>query len=690
MTRRREELLVRYREGERPVRKPRGERGRWRRWMLGSLAIAGLAVGVSGGGFPGEARAAPARRVIVLGFDGLDHELTQKLMAEGRLPNFVRVAEMGGFSPLGTAVPPQSPVAWSNFITGMDSGGHGIFDFVHRDATTMFPYLSTSRTEDAENTLKIGKYQIPLAAGKVELLRHGRAFWEVLEEHGIQTTILRIPANFPPSGTAHCELSGMGTPDITGTYGMFSFFTTDATPFEGKNVSGGKVFPVEVRDGVVEAHLYGPDNPFLVEKTKVETDLTVYVDPVEPLVKLKVGDDERLLEVGEWTGWIPVEFTFVPTQHLKGIARFYLKSVRPEFEMYVSPINFDPLDSALPISTPESYAAELAKATGRYYTQGMPEDTKALSEGVLDIGEFLAQARISGDEYVDQYPYVLDQFQEGLLFYYFGHVDQVSHMVWRCMDPEHPAYVAERDAPYADVIPQLYEQMDGVVGLTLDRMDDDTLLVIMSDHGFTSWRRAFHLNSWLRDNGYLTVRNPHLKNDPGLFQNVDWRRTRAYGLGLNGLYINVRGRERNGIVPPSQREALMDEIAEKLLQVVDPATGERAITKVYQREEYFQDRGYLDVGPDMLVGYAKMTRGSNESALGEIPAEVFTDNEEEWSGDHCMDHEAVPGILLTSRTLRKPAPTLKDLASSILAEFELDHADFPAMAESDRVSMESR
>jgi predicted AlkP superfamily phosphohydrolase/phosphomutase len=629
----------------------------------------------------GRAEAAPAKRVIVLGFDGLDYELTGKLMAEGRLPNFSKVAEMGGFAALGTAVPPQSPVAWSNFITGMDSGGHGIFDFVHRDPTTMFPYLSTSRTEDADHVLKLGKYQIPLSSGKVELLRHGRAFWEVLENHGIHTTIVRIPANFPPSETASEELSGMGTPDITGTYGLFSYYTTNPAPFAGKNISGGKVFDVEVRDGTVEGHLYGPDNPFLVEKTKVETTFHVYVDPVDPVAKIVLGGEERILEVGEWSDWVPVEFDFVPTQHLKGMVRFYLKQVRPEFDLYVTPVNFDPLDPALPISTPESYAAELAKESGRYYTQGMPEDTKAFSDGVFDMAEFVAQAKIAGDEVVAQYPHVLENFHEGLLFYYFGNSDQVSHMLWRCMDPGHPYYDAKRDAPFADVIPEIYEQLDGVVGLTLDRMGPDTLLIIMSDHGFTSWRRAFHLNSWLRDNGYLAVRNPHLKKDPGLFQNVDWRRTRAYGLGLNGLYINLRGRERNGIVPPSQREQLMDEIASKLLAVVDPATGKHAITKVYKREEVYKDRGYLEIGPDLIVGYAKMTRGSNESALGEIPPEVFMDNTEPWSGDHCMDHEAVPGILLTTRPLRKPAATLKDLASSILAEFEIDQADFPAVVE---------
>jgi predicted AlkP superfamily phosphohydrolase/phosphomutase len=332
----------------------------------------------------------------------------------------------------------------------------------------------------------------------------------------------------------------------------------------------------------------------------------------------------------------------------------------------------DPLSPAMPISTPPSFAAELAKATGRFYTQGMPEDTKALSEGVLTRAEFLQQAKIAGDEILDQYPYVLDQFKEGLLFYYVGTVDLVCHMTWRSMDPEHPAYDAEKDAPFADVIPKWYERMDEVVGYTLERIDDETTLIVMSDHGFTTWRRSFHLNSWLAENGYLALRNPDIKDDPGFLLNVDWERTVAYGLGLNGLYLNLQGRERDGIVPLADRDRLLDEITTKLLAVVDPATDQPAITKVYKGDEYFRDCRSLEIGPDLLLGYAKGTRCSFESAQGEISKTIFADNTDEWSGDHCMDHEAVPGILFSNRPLKRPAKDLMQMGDTILAELGID------------------
>ena len=618
---------------------------------------------------------ATGRRVIVLGFDGFDYQLTRELIAQGRLPNLARLAQSGSFTPLGSSIPPQSPVAWSTFITGMDPGEHAIFDFIHREAKTLTPYLSTTRTEGAERTLKIGKYQFPLTGGKIELLRRGHAFWEALEDRGVETTIIRMPANFPPTGKATRELSGMGTPDLLGGYGTFSFFTSEPFAFGGRSLSGGVVVPVDATSGVVRASIEGPDNPFLVQPEKTRAEFVCYIDASRNYVKLVAGGEERLLKVGEWTDWVPLELKMAALQTLHAEARFYLKRLEPYFELYASPLDLDPLNPALPISTPNSYAAELAKTSGRFYSQGLPEETKALKTGVFTRDEFLTQAKIAGDEVRRQFRHVLDGFRDGLLFYYFGNVDQVSHMLWRARDPGHPAYDAAKDAPYAHVIEDLYVSLDQVVGDAAQRLGPNDLLVVMSDHGFTSWRRSFHLNSWLRDNGYLAVRNPYLREDPGNFGNVDWTRTRAYALGLNGLYINVKDREESGSVAPADRAALAREIAAKLLAVVDPATNQPAISKVFQREESYHLRGTEDIAPDLIVGYAKGTRGSDESALGGLPPEVIVNNTDEWSGDHCMDPDAVPGVLLTSRKLSKPAPNLQSLAAAIVAEFGVQ--DFP-------------
>jgi predicted AlkP superfamily phosphohydrolase/phosphomutase len=380
--------------------------------------------------------------------------------------------------------------------------------------------------------------------------------------------------------------------------------------------------------------------------------------------------------VGEWTDWVPFDFELMPTQALPAMARFYLQALDPELQLYVSPINFDPLQPAMPISHPEEFAAELAEATGRYYTQGMPEDTQALKGEVIDREEFLAQAAVTRDEMLAQYPRLLEDFDGGILFYYMGTADQVSHMLWDTLDPTHPQYDEVTHAPLADVIPSIYEQLDRMVGHTLDTMPPDTLLVVMSDHGFTSWKRAFNLNSWLRDEGYIVLKDPSRPASGSYFGNVDWAKTRAYGVGINGLYVNLRGREKNGVVPPEEKAALVREIGQKLLATLDPQSGGPAVTKVYPRDEYFTDRGHLEVGPDLLVGYAKGTRASSESSLGELTEEVFADNLDDWPGDHLMDHETVPGVLLSNRRLKRNPATLLELAGALLAEIGIE--GFPA------------
>jgi len=635
--------------------------------LLGALCLTVLGCSGAGGGYEGPP-------VIVLGFDGMDYGLTQRLMDEGRMPNFTRLSQLGGFGPLGTSVPPQSPVAWSNFITGQDSGGHGIFDFVHREADTLEPYFSTSRVEDPK-IVKILGWEFPMGGGGVELLRKGQEFWEVLEQNGVESHIYRMPANYPPSGTATRELSGMGTPDLLGSPGTFSFYTSDLFVSEGA-VDGGYVYPVDLWDDKIEGDLYaGPGS----RAERFSTAFSAYIDPASEWVELVIEEngEKRLLKVGEWSDWVPIDFELSAVSKMRGMARFFLKSLNPEFELYVTPINIDPMKPEQPISTPGDFAAELARATGRFYTQGMMEDTKALTNDVFSYDEFLAQARLAGEEILDQYEHVLSQFEADFLFYYFGNLDQVSHMMFRTLDPDHPAYDPEVDGPHADAVPSIYEDFDSIVGYTLDNMPEDTRLIVMSDHGFTSWRRTFHLNTWLTQNGFMTLKDKS-RAKSSIYSNVEWARTKAYAFGLNGLYINLAGREGEGSVRPEEFDAVVADLTESLLAVTDPASGLPAITKVYRADQTYQDREYLDIGPDLQVGYAKGVRSSGKSAIGDIQTEFITDNTEYWSGDHCMDHETVPGILLTNTQLRRPAGDLRGLSTSVLAEFGIDIADATA------------
>lgn len=610
------------------------------------------------------------KKVFVLGLDGIDPVLLKTYMDEDILPNFKKLKEIGGFLPLTTSMPPQSAVAWSDFITGMNTGGHGIIDFIARDPMTYHPYLSTSKTIEPQKSIKIGDWIIPFSRGEVNLLRKGKAFWEILESKGIPTVVIKIPSNFPPVKTEGVSLSGMGTPDILGTYGTFSFYTTETEI--GAEI-GGNVFNVSVKDNTVKAAITGPVNNFRKDRDRVNIDFIVKIDPEYPVAKIIIQGKEIMLNEKEWSDWIKVEYKFLPFYSVTGILRFFLKEIRPDFKLYVSPVNIDPSNPALPISNPEKYSKELTKAIGYYYTQGMPEDTWALNNNRIDNEDFLHLSDFILEERIKMLEVEMKKFKSGLFFIYFPTADPIQHMFWRNIDPQHPGYNAEEAKIYYSVIPDTYKKMDNILGQIMKNLDNDdrTTLIVLSDHGFGPLKRFFNLNSWLRENGYISFLNEAMIESGELFQNVDWERTKAYALGLNALYINLKGREGKGIVPPEEKESLMDELIKKLSEVRDSKNGKRIIKKIYKSREIYSGR-YINDSPDLIIGYNKGYRTSWESALGKITKDMIYDNMKKWSGDHLIDYKLVPGILLTNKKIKIKSPTIRDIAPTILREFGID------------------
>ncbi len=624
-------------------------------------------------------RSAPAyshsdQRLIILGIDGMDPQLLHRFMREGKMPNFAKLEAQGDFRQLTTSIPPQSPVAWSNLITGMNAGGHGIFDFIHRDPKTLGLYFSASRVEGPKHAIHLGSWAIPLGGGSAEQLRKGVAFWQLLDQHGVPNTVFRIPSNFPPVPAKGKTLSGMGTPDLRGTYGTFSFYTDDPAAVAGE-VEGGQIIPVQVENSRVTANLIGPDNSFRKGSPAAVEPFSVAVDPLESVARVTVQGREFVLREGEWSDWIRVEFQLIPFfANVKGMCRFYFKQAHPRFQLYVSPINIDPADPALPISTPSSYSRFLTDEAGEFHTQGIAEDTKALSDGVLDDNEYLRQARTVLAEHRRIFDAEFPRFNRGVFFFYFSSLDLNSHMFWRLMDPKHPEYDATLAAQNGSAIEDFYEQMDQVLGEVLPRLDDHTTLLVLSDHGFAPYYRSFNLNTWLLDNGYIKLKSETSRNASEPFAEVDWTQTRAYGLGLNGLYINLQGRESNGIVEPgTAADSLMAEIRAKLLAVQDPKAKLPVITRVDLASEAYQG-SYAREGPDLIVGYNRGYRAGWQTILGAFPPEEIEDNTNPWSGDHCMDYTLVPGVLLSNRKIAAEAPALTDIAPTILAEFGIAKA----------------
>ncbi len=638
------------------------------------LSIACMVVLIAYSGCSKGGAKAVSQKVIVVGFDGLDPDLVKQYMAQGRMPNFAKLAEQGDFRLLGTSVPPQSPVAWSNFITGMNPGGHGIYDFIHRDPEHMVPVSSTSKTEGSSKSVRFGNWVLPLAGGEIHNLREGDAFWVMLEKSGIPTTIFRVPANFPPVESKGKSLSGMGTPDILGSFGTFSFYTDDPPP-NRDDISGGVVYPVQVVNNAFEAKLGGPKNAFLKDQPDATIPFKVWLDPENPTAKIEVQDKQFLLKEKEWTDWVQVDFEMIPyVQSIKGICRFYLKEVRPNIKLYVSPINIDPSEPAMPISTPEDWSQDLHDDCGYFYTKGMPEETKALSWGVFDYRDYLSQSTHVLDESVHLFDYLYDRFSQGFLFFYFSSTDLNGHMFYNMIDPQHPTHDPEKAREFGNVLLSVYETADKVVGKILEKLDDKTTVIIMSDHGFAPFRRAFHLNTWLKNEGYITLIDESKQAESEYFSNVDWARTRAYGLGFNGLYLNMRGREANGSVSKRERDALLAEISQKLLALRDPKNGERIVDRVYLANEIYSGKN-AESAPDMIVGYNRGYRASWETTIGNFPLHLIEDNLDPWSGDHCMAAELVPGLILTNKKIKANDPKLYDMAPTILAMFGVEKND---------------
>jgi predicted AlkP superfamily phosphohydrolase/phosphomutase len=598
----------------------------------------------------------------------MDPQLMRQFMAAGKMPNFARLAQTGSFRELTTSIPPQSPVAWSNLITGMNAGGHGIFDFIHRDPKTFQLYFSSSRVGGPKHNLTIGNWVIPLGSGSADQLRQGKAFWQILDEHRVPNSVFRIPANFPPVPAKGKTFSGMGTPDLRGTYGTFSFYTDDPMATPGP-VEGGQVIPVQVENSRVQANLIGPDNTFRKGAPAATEPFTVVIDPLEAVAKISLQDQEFVLREGEWSDWRHVEFQLMPFfGNVKGICRFYLKQAHPRFQLYVSPINIDPAAPALPLSTPSSYSRDLEEEVGEFHTQGIAEDTKALSDGMLDDNEYLSQARTVLAEHRRVFDAEFPKFQQGVFFFYFSSLDLNQHMFWRLTDPAHPGYDAARATQNGTAIEWFYEQLDQVLGEVLPTLDEQTTLLVLSDHGFAPYYRSFNLNTWLLQNGYITLKAGASDDTSEPLANVDWSKTRAYGLGLNGLYLNLKGREQQGIVGSGEADALLKEIDDQLLSVHDPKNGTSVITRMDRASVVYQGP-YAASGPDVLVGYNRGYRAGWKTILGAFPPNVLEDNLNPWSGDHCMDYTLVPGVLLSNRKITAEAPALTDIAPTILALF---------------------
>ncbi len=604
-----------------------------------------------------------ARRLIVVGLDGQSPELTERWMREGKLPHFARLAQEGCYHRLGTTFPSVSPVAWSSFSTGTHPAKHNIYDFLDRDPRTYLPRLSSTRIGRVERFLRLGRYRVPLQRPEVRLLRKSKPFWTILGEHEIWSTVLRVPITFPPDRFYGAQLSAMCVPDLLGTQGTFLLFTTRRS--EERFKEGGMRVALQGDGTRYEARIPGPGNVFLEGEPPLEIPLRLEADRAARRARVDVNGQRLELALGELTGWVRLEFPAAPAVRIRGLCRMMLTELGEHVSLYMTPIHLDPEKPAMPVSHPAYYATYLAKRIGPYATLGLAEDTWALNEGVVDDGTFLKLTYDIDREREAMFFAALARLRQGALVCVFDATDRIQHMFWRYLEDDHPAGRGRDQAPHRNAVEELYRHNDALVGRVMEQLQDGDVLMVLSDHGFCSFRRGVNLNAWFLRHGYLALREG-ADGSAEWLRHVDWSRTRAYALGLTGIYLNIRGREAEGIVAPgAEARALKAELIAKLSGLRDEARGEVAIREVFDTARLYQGP-YLDGAPDLLVGYQRGYRVSWDCATGVVAGPVFEDNTKAWSGDHCVDPRLVPGVFFCNRPIARQDPSLVDVAPTAL------------------------
>jgi len=695
-------------------------------------------------------------RVVVLGFDGADYNLFSRYLNEGQLPNFARLQERGIFEPLMSTTPPESPVAWSSFITGTNPGKTGIFDFLRRNPDTYFPELNMTDVDPPEFAFDL----IPVKAPVMTNARKGRAFWEYTAAAGVETVGVMMPMNMPPDEAEGVRiLSGLGVPDMRKTMGTYVYYVEDIevarenTGSEEGTEMGGRVIQVTRQGNEIETFLPGPFDivdPDPSAELRLQAGMTV--DPLARTVQFRLlgelpfklglffggivlaivlgiilgivagrrtskggigfitglivivligviaffislpGTKERVVNVaeGEWSEWIPAEYLITDIIPAVGFFKIFLVEAEPDFQVYVTPVNIDPRRTNAALSFPKSFAPDLLDRFGYFKTYGWDSETWGLNENVISEDVFFDDLLENWDTKADM---VLELMKDGdweLYSAVFQGTDHTSHMYWRFVDPEHPMYDEEMAEEYGDAILTVYQRADTLVGRVMDEvLDDNDELIVMSDHGFQTWRYSVNLNRWLVDNGYLAEKQSVLSDllagsedessvyelfQPGseFFQWVDWSRSRAYALGLGQIYLNLEGREAEGIVTGNERDELIDEIIAGLREMRNPINGERMIINAYRADELYHG-DQLEYSPDIVIGFAPGYRVSWQTCLGTAANDLVETNLRKWSGDHCsLDPSGVRGILFSTVPITVDNPNLIDLAPSILSLFGIE------------------
>lgn len=707
----------------------------------------------------GQSFASDRPRAVIIGFDGADAELIRDWMDQGLLPNLAALRDEGSFAPLQPTNPPQTPVSWSTFATGLDPGGTEIFDFLKRNPDDYLPDFAmiteTRRTFmfGENNGISLGL----IAAGTLLVLtlilswflsitwrtrvalsllcaavagtavgvtvnaffpveipdainnRQGSTMWELASQAGKKVQVIRVPATFPAEEVGGgTMLSGLGVPDMRGRVGTPAYYTSDPNFNPENNDFSLELVRLHARRGLIKTEVVGPRNkPFFdyvvdreaakapqsdqraVKRRKSEElreagvasriDLPLTLEVTDTTATITLSGKTITLGVGEWSDWFELQFPVNKLldrlSPLVGIARFKLLATSPELELYMSPINFHPDCHPVAFAYPPDFSERLLDEYGMYKTLGWALDTWSLPSGVGDEDLFLEDMHYTVARYEEIMEGLLAENDTDLFIQIFYFTDRIGHLFWRLLDTGHSLYDAQLAARYGDEMLKAYKKMDQLVGKARALVGEDALFLVLSDHGFSSFRRGVNYNNWLEEQGLLVLKNQptgradleKLFDTRDLFGDVDWRQTKAYALGLGAIYINLLGREAHGtVLPGKEYDQIREQIKDGLEALVDPMTGEKPINRVWYREEIYET--YDDnLIPDLRVSNNHHYRVSWQTSLGGFGNSLIEDNTRAWSGDHCsLDPDQVRGVFFSNRPINTETPRMLDVMPTVL------------------------
>jgi predicted AlkP superfamily phosphohydrolase/phosphomutase len=602
--------------------------------------------------------------VLILGFDSFDPTTFETLSSQGKLPNLTRYAEQGGYARLQVCDPPQTEVSWTSIATGLDPGGHGIFDFVHRDPATYLPYPSLLPTRHSPWGIQ---FVSPFNA---------RTIFDEVAHQGYPAITLWWPATFPAKLQSLVQtIPGLGTPDINGRLGVGTCFTTDPSLRNQERKTPIRLLQKRGKD-YYTADLEGPTS----KKGKTTQSVTTLLQLIfheDKSADLMVNERKISLVLGRWSPIFEITFKIGPFLNLRTLTRAILTQTHPDVRLYLLPLQIHPLASPWRYAAPPSFPKQIWKACGPYLTIGWPQDTTALEEGLINDDQFLDLCLSIHHTRVCILENRIQTLREGILAAIFDCLDRVQHM-----------FRGHRQ----DIVEDWYIRLDDLVGQIAPSITNrrDVKLFILSDHGFTDFRYKVHLNRWLMEKGYL-VSNTN-KGTGGL-EDVNWSRTLAYAVGLNSIYTNLANRESQGILTQDQHMELLPRLKEQLENWQGP-DGQPVVQRVLFQWEAFQGP-YSRQGPDLVIGYSPGYRASAETGLGKWKESSIEPNNDHWRADHCVNSQSVPAVLFSNSTLQGFSHlSFRDIPALVLGKpIEQTHFEpHPpsSLPEEDRKALEER